>query len=144
MARDKAFFFSRYFKKILPKTKTPAAATFFILILSLISTYFAESLTVLVAATALLPALIYLITVVTYGLTRKNVKFRADSFTLGKFSKPVLIFAVLWLILEIGILTIPKEFHTSTIVSGLMIIVGVISYFLFFRSRLVKRSRLVE
>ncbi len=144
MARDKAFFFSRYFKKILPKTKTPAAATFFILILSLISTYFAESLTVLVAATALLPALIYLITVVTYGLTRKNVKFRADSFTLGKFSKPVLIFAVLWLILEIGILTIPEEFHTSTIVSGLMIIVGVISYFLFFRSRLVKRSRLVE
>ena len=138
MSRDNAFFFSRYFKKISPKTKTPVAATLLILILTLISTYFAESLTMLVAATALLPALIYLITIVTYGLVRKNVKFNSDSFTLGKFSKPVFFFAILWLILEIGILTIPKDFHSAAIVSGLVVIVGVIFYFLFFRSRLVK------
>jgi len=144
MSRDKAFFFSQYFKKISPKTKTPIAATLLILILTLISTYFAESLTMLVAATALLPALIYLITIITYGLTRKNVEFRADSFTLGKFSKPVFIFAILWLILEIGILTISKEFYSATIVSGLLVIVGVICYFLFFRSRLVKRKRQVK
>ena len=87
MSRDNAFFFSQYFKKISPKTNSPVAATLLILILCLISTYFAESLTVLVGATAVLPALIYLITVVSYGLTRKNVVFRAGSFTLGKFSK---------------------------------------------------------
>ena len=134
MSRDNAFFFSQYFKKISPKTNSPVAATLLILILCLISTYFTESLTVLVGATAVLPALIYLITVVSYGLTRKNVVFRAGSFTLGKFSKPVFFFAVLWLILEIGILTIPKDFRNATIISGLMVIVGVICYFLFFRS----------
>jgi len=73
MSRDNAFFFSQYFKKISPKTNSPVAATLLILILCLISTYFAESLTLLVGATAVLPALIYLITIVSYGLTRKNV-----------------------------------------------------------------------
>jgi len=136
MSRDNAFFFSRYFKKISPKTKSPVAATLLILILCLISTYFAESLTLLVGATAVLPALIYLITVVSYGLTRKNVELRANSFSLGKFAKPVFSLAVLWLILEIGILTIPKDFRNATIVSGLMVIVGVICYFLFFRGKI--------
>ena len=135
MSRDNSFFFSRYFKKISPKTNSPVAATLLILILCLISTYFAESLTLLVGATAVLPALIYLITVVSYGLTRKNVVFRAGSFSLGKFAKPVFSLAVLWLIVEIGILTIPKDFRNATIVSGLMVLVGVICYFLFFRSK---------
>jgi amino acid transporter len=144
MSRDNAFIFSKYFKKVSPIVKVPTAALFLILILSLISTYFAESLIDLVAATAVLPALIYLTTVVAYGLTRKNVKFRSGNFTLGKFSKPVFTFAILWLILEIGILTIPKDFHTAAIISSLMLIIGVIFYFLFFRSRLIKRSRLVE
>ena len=144
MARDNAFIFSQYFKKVSPKTKVPTAALFLILILSLNSIYFAESLIDLVSATAVLPAVIYLTTIIAYGLTRKNVKFRSGSFTLGKFSKPVFTFAILWLILEIGILTIPKEFHTATIISSLMLIIGVIFYFLFFRSRLIKRSRLVE
>lgn len=135
MSRDNAFFFSPYFKKISPKTNSPVAATLLILILCLISTYFAESLTLLVGATAVLPALIYLITVVSYGRVRKNVDFNTDSFTLGKFAKPIFSLAVLWLILEIGILTIPEDFHNVTIVSGLMVIVGVICYFLFFRSK---------
>ena len=130
------FFSAGIFKKISPKTKSPVAATLLILILCLISTYFAESLTLLVGATAVLPALIYLITVVSYGLTRKNVEFRANSFSLGKFAKPVFSLAVLWLILEIGILTIPKDFRNATIVSGLMVIVGVICYFLFFRGKI--------
>ena len=89
MSRDNAFFFSQYFKKISPKTNSPIAATLLILILCLISTYFAESLTLLVGATAVLPALIYLITIVSYSRARKNVEFRTGSFTLGKFAKPV-------------------------------------------------------
>ena len=136
MSRDDAFFFSQYFKKISPKTNSPVAATLLILVLCLISTYFAESLTLLVGATAVLPALIYLITVISYGLARKDVEFRVGSFTLGKFAKPVFSLAVLWLIVEIGILTIPKDFRNATIVSGLMVLVGVICYFLFFRIRM--------
>jgi len=142
MARDDAFFFSRYFKKISPKTQSPVAATLLILVLSLISTYFAESLTLLVGATSVLPALIYLITVVAYGLNRKNIEFRPDNFALGRFAKPIFSLAVLWLVLEIGILTIPNDFHNTTIVSGLLLLLGVVCYFLFFRNR-VSMSRVI-
>ena len=135
MSRDNAFFFSSYFKKISPRSNSPIAATLLILILCLISTYFAESLTLLVGATAVLPALIYLLTIVSYGRVRKNVDFSKSSFTLGKFSKPVFSLAVIWLILEIGILTIPQDFHNVTIVSGLLVLVGIIFYFLFFRTK---------
>jgi len=136
MSRDDAFFFSNYFKKISPKTNSPVAATLLILVLSLISVYFADSLSLLIGATAVLPALIYLITIVSYGRTRKNIKFRDDSFTLGRYSKPVFFFSILWLIIEIGILTIPEDFHNVTIISSLMILVGVICYYLFFRKKL--------
>jgi len=135
MSRDDAFFFSQHFKKISPKTNSPVAATLLILVLTLIATYYAESLELLIGATAVLPALIYLITIVSYGLTRKNVEFKADSFTLGRYSKPIFIFSVLWLIFEIGLLTIPEDFHNVTIISSSMVIVGVIVYFLFFRSK---------
>ncbi len=135
MSRDDAFFFSDYFKKISPKTNAPVAATLLILVLSLISVFFAESLSLLIGATAVLPALIYLITIVAYGRKRKEVKFRDDIFTLGKYSKPVFFFAVLWLIVEIGILTIPDDFHNVTIISSLMILVGVVCYYFFFRKK---------
>ena len=135
MARDNAFFFSSYFKKISPTSKSPVAATLLILFLSLIITYYAESLTLLVSATAVLPALIYLITIVAYGIARKNIDFSAGTFALGKFAKPVFILAISWLIIEIGILTIPEDFHNATMVSAFMVIIGAIFYFLFFRSK---------
>lgn len=135
MSRDNAFFFSSHFKKISPTSNSPVAATLLILFLSLIITYYADSLTLLVSATAVLPALIYLITIVSYGIARKNVDFNAGTFTLGKFSKPVFILAISWLIIEIGILTIPEDFHNATMVSGFMVIVGITFYFLFFRTK---------
>jgi len=135
MSRDDAFFFSEYFKRISTTSNSPVAATLLILVLCLISTYFAESLTLLVSATAVLPALIYLITIISYGLVRKNVEFSAGTFSLGRFAKPVFFFAVVWLILEIGILTIPEDFHSATIVSGFIVTVGVICYFLLFKGK---------
>ena len=95
----------------------------------MISTFFAESLTLLVGATAVLPATIYLITIISYAVARKKVTFRGDSFVLGKFTKPVFVSAVLWLVVEIGILTIPQQFHNVTLISVLMIGAGIISAF---------------
>ena len=95
MSRDNAFIFSQYFKKVSSKTKVPTAALFLILILCLISTYFAESLIDLFSATAVFPSLIYLTTVVAYVLTRKTAKFNSGIFTLVIFSKPVFTFSIL-------------------------------------------------
>ena len=138
MSRDGLFFFSRIFKKISPTTNSPVAATLLILVLSFIATCFAASLTVLVGATAVLPALIYLITVIAYGTARRKAHFKATSFTLGKFTYPIFALAILWLITEIGFLTIPKKFHQVTLVTGLLFIVGVIFYFLFFQKRMLR------
>ncbi len=140
MSRDNAFFFSNRFKKISPKTNSPVEATLLVLLLSLITIYFADSLSLLIGATAVLPALIYLITIVSYGLTRKNVDFKKDNFTLGKFAKPVFALALLWLVIEIGILTIPEDFHNVTIVSALIVLFGVICYFFFFRTKLANEK----
>lgn len=135
MSRDNSFFFSSAFKRISPKTNSPIQATLLIFVLCLISTYFADSLTMLVGATAVLPAVIYLITIVSYASARKNVTFRKDSFNLGKFATPVFIIAILWLFVEIGILTIPQQFHNVTLISVLMIGTGIVLYFLFFHKK---------
>jgi amino acid transporter len=135
MSRDDAFFFSSTFKKISSKTNSPIQATLLILILCLISTYFAESLTQLVGATAVLPAIIYLITIISYALARKNVVFRKDCFALGKYATPIFVAAILWLVIEIAILTIPQQFHNVTLMSGFMIAAGIVLYFLFFHKK---------
>ena len=113
-----------------------------IFVLCILSTYFADSLTLLVGATAVLPATIYLITIVSYALARKKVSFRQDNFNLGRFAKPVFFIAILWLVLEIGILTIPEQFHNVTIVSVLMIGLGIVLYLLFFHKKMKKSDRL--
>ena len=142
MSRDDVFFYSSVFKKISPKTNSPVQATMLIFVLCILSTYFADSLTLLVGATAVLPATIYLITIVSYALARKKVSFRQDNFNLGRFAKPVFFIAILWLVLEIGILTIPEQFHNVTIVSVLMIGLGIVLYLLFFHKKMKKSDRL--
>lgn len=141
MSRDDVFFASSIFKKV-NSNGSPAAATLLLLVFGIIATLFSDSLTLLVGATSVLPALIYLFTVVSYGVYRKNVVFRKDSFNMGKWHQPVLVSATLWLVIEIGILTMPKQFHEVTIVSGLMLLVGIVCYYAFFRKKLMAVSEI--
>jgi amino acid transporter len=80
MSRDNAFFVSKLFKKVHPKTQTPIPASLLMWVLGLLSIYFASSITILAVAAAVLPAIYYLITVVSYALVRKKVKFREGGF----------------------------------------------------------------
>lgn len=136
MSRDNAFFFSKLFKKVSPKTSSPIYATVLILFFGIIATLFSSSLTTLIGATAILPAIIYLTTIVCYGLTRKKITFKDGSFNLGKASKPVFIASVVWLIFELAILTVPKDFHATAALSIILILIGVALYFMVFKRKI--------
>lgn len=144
MARDDAFFFSAKFKKISPKTSSPVSATLLILIFGIIAAIFSSSLTLVVGVTSILPTIIYLITTVCYGLSRKKIKFEKGSFNLGKASKPIFIFAVIWLVFELAILTIPQQFNSIAIISLVLIVIGFVLYSLIFKKKLEGESAYLD
>jgi amino acid transporter len=136
MSRDDAFFASKTFKKISPKTSTPIYATLLILAFAIIGTLASGSLTTLIGVTSVLPGLIYLITIVCYGINRKKIVFQKGHFNLGAAAKPIFVTAILWLIVELCILTIPEQFNAIAYVSIAVIAVGVALYWGIFKKRI--------
>ncbi|MFL0251844.1 APC family permease [Clostridium neuense] len=141
MSRDNAFFASEVFKKISPKTDSPVLATVLILILSIITALFSNSLTTLVGVTSVLPALIYLITIVCYALVRKKIKVKDKCFNLGKAAKPVFIGSIVWLIFELGILTLPHDYHMIALLTIILVILGIVLYKLYFENKILNENK---
>lgn len=78
------------------------------------------------AAAVVLLFLAYLATVVTFASGSARLS-PPTTFSLGKWQVPVVSLAILWLIVEIGILTIPQEFHLAAeIAIGLLICGGLV------------------
>jgi len=140
MSRDNAFFASKLFRRVNPKTSTPIPACILLWVLGLLSILFASSITILALAASVLPAIYYLITIVSYALARKKVNFRKDCFNMGKWAPAVIILSILWLVFAIGILTIPKEFHQATLVNGIIIVVGIVLYWVYFKWKYAKNA----
>ncbi|MCL6576141.1 MAG: amino acid permease [Kyrpidia sp.] len=137
MARDNAFFFSSLFKKISPTTGVPVPATVMLLIIGILATLFSNSLTLLVGAASVLPAILYLITVASYTWGGHRLPDLTHAFSLGRWGRVVAWLAIVWLVVEIGILTIPSEFHKVTLVAAALLAIGVLFYFGLFRRRIV-------
>ncbi|WP_231382341.1 MULTISPECIES: hypothetical protein [Bacillus] len=60
----------------------------------------------------------------------------AEAFNLGKWRAPVTYGALIWLVFEMGILTIPDMFHEVAIVGGTLFLTGTLVYFALFRSKI--------
>lgn len=135
MARDNVFFASSVFKKVSPKSVVPVNAIILVLVLGILAVIFADTLTLLVGAASVLPASLYLITVAAYAWKRHELP-PSDSFDLGKWRTPLTVFAIAWLIFEIGILTIPSEFHSVAVVAAVIVIVGTIIYQVAFKQKI--------
>jgi hypothetical protein len=84
-------------------------------------------LSALYAAAVVLLFLGYLITVINFAIGIKKLP-STKNFSLGKWHMPVVSLAIIWLIAEIGILTIPQEFHLAAIITGLIILLGGVLY----------------
>ena len=137
MARDNVFLFSGVFRKVSEGSGVPVAAVVLILVLGTIATIYSSSLTLLVGATSVLPALIYLLTVVAYRFSKSPIVHTQSAFALGRWSSVVANAAIIWLLGVIAILTVPEQFHEVAKVSGLILLAGVIIYFALVRPRIV-------
>ncbi len=144
MARDNAFFVSKLFKKVSPKTSTPIPACILLWVLGMLSIYYASSITILAVASSVLPAIYYLITVLSYARIRSKVNFTPGHFNLGKWAGPVIGLAVVWLLFAIGILTIPKTFHSATLLNVGIVIIGIVLYWGYFRRKIETSAKVDE
>ncbi|MDA5108576.1 amino acid permease [Brevibacillus thermoruber] len=132
LSRDDVFFASSLFKKVSPQTAVPTNAVLLVLVLGILAVWFADSLTLLVGATSVLPASLYLITIAAYAW-KKNHLPKSEYFDLGKWRTPLTYTAIVWLVFEIGILTIPADFHQVAIVAAVLMLVGALLYLVLYR-----------
>ncbi len=136
MARDNVFFGNVVFRHVTAATSVPVPAVLLVAVLGALAEIYSESLEQLLAAAAVLPALIYLITVVTYAVRRKSLSTGSGHFSLGRWGGIVSGLAIVWLILIIAILTIPREFRSAAWVSTAVCGAGIILYWGLIRSRI--------
>ena len=125
LARDNMLPLSSLFKRVDPRTRTPIPALLAATTLSLIFTvygflddvYFGgNAFTVLITATASLPFLVYLGTVVAYTWKRNQLMSLPGAFSLGPWARPVMIAALVWVLLVLALLMIPRDFWGADVV----------------------------
>jgi len=135
MARDNMLPGSTVLRRVNPGTRTPISALLitFVICLALMLYGYAngDAFGTLVGATALLPFLVYFLTVVAYGLQRKRLAALPDAFHLGRWAGPVFVAALVWLLAALAALILPSEFRNATYVvlgglalAGLWYVVG--------------------
>jgi amino acid transporter len=79
----------------------------------------------LVGAATLLPYLVYLLTVIAYGLRRRQMAALPEAFSLGRWATPVFVAALVWLTAVLLALILPSEFRNATYVAlGVLAVAG--------------------
>jgi amino acid transporter len=137
MSRDERFPGHILFKKVGRQTGTPIAATLFcgILIVVVLSGFAwlgiavpsqSNTLTNLFSAATLLPAIIYLATVVLYIYARRKLP-ATYGFRLGPWEWPIIILSVLWLLFELSIFR-DAQFAAPWVYSLVMFGIGLIYF----------------
>jgi amino acid transporter len=126
IARDDRFPVASLFKKV-SQHQVPVAATCLTGAAGIIWTVLSDNLTTLFAATAIMPAVVYLITVISFAVGYKRLP-PTTTFSLGPWRAIVVYASIVWLILEIAILTLPEEFHAAAYASLGLIVLGLLLY----------------
>ena len=117
MGRDNMLPGSTMLRRVNATTKTPVLALVTGYLLNLAVVVFgynsANAFGTLVGATAVLPYLVYLLTVLAYGYKRRKLEAIPGTFHLGRFATVVLTASLVWLVAVILTLTLPQEFRQA-------------------------------
>ena len=117
MGRDNIAPGASLLRRVQPQTQTPIPALIVSYLLCVgVMLYGYNSSSVfftLVGATALVPFIIYLLTVIAYGLQRRNLEHMPGAFHLGRWAVPVFATAFVWLVLVVLALSLPQAFHKA-------------------------------
>jgi amino acid transporter len=140
MSRDQRFPGWKALRVVHTKTDSPLYATIAVgVLIEIVLAIFAtrtDSLFKLFSAATLMPAVIYLVTVILYAATRKRLP-STHGFSLGKWEIPILVVAFAWLAFEISIFR-ASTFTTPWEYAGVMTAVGL----LYFAYMVVRRRSL--
>ncbi|WP_376794312.1 amino acid permease [Thermogemmatispora sp.] len=111
MSRDERFPASHWLRQVNPNTGTPVPSTVLSFVLcELVLALFAgiglalnqtTTLSNLFSAATLLPAIIYLLTVIYYMVARRRLPAIPGGLNLGVFEWPVVVLALVWLVFEL-------------------------------------------
>jgi amino acid transporter len=138
MSRDERFPGHSLFRQVGRQTGTPVAATLFcgILIVIVLAGFAllgilvpsqSNTLTNLFSAATLLPAIIYLATVVLYIYSRRKLP-ETHGFSLGAWEWPIIILSIVWLLFELSIFR-DAQFAAPWVYSLAMFGIGLIYFF---------------
>lgn len=128
VSRDKKVIGHQWFSKVSGRG-IPFYAAVLIAVVEIIIFVTMYGLSALYAAAVVLLFLAYLITVINFTMGSKKLP-PTKNFSLGSWHWPVVILSILWLIFEIGVLTIPQEFHSAAMITGGIILAGILIYYL--------------
>ncbi len=127
MARDGRFAAAPLFRRV-SRHRVPNRPLFLIAAVG-VGLAFLGSLETLYGAEAVCTAIYYLITVLSFAWKGRKLG-ETDSFTLGRWHWPGVVLATAWLTVEIGILTIPAEFHAVAMATAAILVTGLGLYFI--------------
>ena len=140
LARDNMLPFSAWFRKVNPRTQTPIIALVVFGVLDIAFMIYGYLQTnafgTLVAATAIIPYIIYFLITVAYARKRAVLEHVPGDFHLGRWAKPVIGLVLAWTVLVMLILALPAPFHGSDKVIAGGAVLAALWYFLVLRGRL--------
>jgi amino acid transporter len=130
MSRDKRFPGYQLFGRVTHSTSTPAWAVALIMIGGIVFTlvFSTDALFKLFTAGSILPALIYLSTVLMYLKVRPKLLRIPGTFTLGRFEPFVVAGALLWLTFELTVLLFPSQFWDPVKLVAILIAIGAVTF----------------
>jgi amino acid transporter len=130
MARDNVLPGSRLLRRVGGgrSTPVPALLTSLVICLALLGYGYVNgnAFGTLVGATALIPYLVYLLTVLGYGTRRHRLDRLPGAFHLGRWAVPVFVAALVWLLAAVAALVLPAEFRNAVWVTvGGLVLAGI-------------------
>ena len=132
MARDGRLPGHQLIARVPSATRGPTWATMLVavacvlLVLSLAGN--PQALLNLVAASTLLPAILYTGIVLTYVVSARELALEPGLFHLGRWEKPVIAGALLWLAYEFVIMLGPAQFRTAQAYNAGVIVLGLVAF----------------
>jgi uncharacterized integral membrane protein len=87
-----------------------------------------DALVNLFTASTLMPAILYLATVLLYVFTAQHSRVEPGYFSLGRWEWPVIAGALAWLVYELIVLLGPADFRTAQLYALGAIVVGVLVF----------------
>ena len=140
MSRDNMLPFSGLWRRINPRSRTPIPALLVGLGIGMVLMIYGylqgNAFGTLVSATALIPYIIYLLTVIAYAMRRRSLEAIPGAFSLGRAGPAVMAVALVWLAAVILVLVLPSEFRPAVYVVAGWMVLAAVWYLLVLRRRL--------